>query len=364
VELVQNHFQAVNGRPLAEQSMGRIVYGHWGGELGEDLVVYRRTSQELEIHCHGGTQSVARVVNDLAGAGGEQVQWPDWIAQRTNCPLQAEAQVALAAATTLRTATILLDQYHGALRRELEATGALLGTGESDRAAQRVEQLLSRAEFGRHLTRPWRVVIAGLPNVGKSSLINALIGYERAIVFDQPGTTRDVVSADTAFDGWPVQLSDTAGLHRTTDAVEASGVALARNQLLQADLVVWLLDATVLGIPAATVASELVARQAETASAIWPQERTLIAANKCDLAQSPAELPGELLTVSATTGAGVPQLINAMAQRLVPQAPPVEAAVPFTERQIDLLRELLGQLQADQVVSADDCFTQLLSDAC
>ena len=71
VELVQNHFQAVNGRPLAEQSMGRIVYGHWGGELGEDLVVYRRTSQELEIHCHGGTQSVARVVNDLAGAGGE-----------------------------------------------------------------------------------------------------------------------------------------------------------------------------------------------------------------------------------------------------------------------------------------------------
>jgi tRNA modification GTPase len=363
VDLVQSHFQAVNGRPLAEQQIARIVYGHWGGDLGEDLVVYRRNGQELEIHCHGGTQSVARVVNDLVGTGCEQIDWPDWIAQRTNCPLLAEAQVAVAAATTLRTATILLDQYHGALRRELEATRELLGMGNLTGATRQVEQLLNRAEFGRHLTQPWRVVIAGLPNVGKSSLINALVGYERAIVFDQPGTTRDVVSTDTALDGWPVQLSDTAGLHATTDVVEASGVALAREQLQQADLVVWLLDGSTLGIPTVNVARELVTQQSAAVSATWPPERTLIAVNKCDQAQLPAESNSELLLLSATTGAGLPQLIDTMAQRLVPQAPPVGSGVPFTERQIDLLRELLGQLQAEQVGSAADGIEQLLSNA-
>ena len=362
-DLVQNHFQAVNGRPLAEQQIGRIVYGHWGGDLGEDLVVYRRNSEELEIHCHGGTQSVARVASDLTGAGAEQVEWPDWIAQRTDCPLQSEAQVAVATATTLRTATILLDQYHGALRRELEATRELLGAGDPARAAQRVERLLSRAEFGRHLTQPWRVVIAGLPNVGKSSLINALVGYERSIVFDQPGTTRDVVSAETALDGWPVQLSDTAGLHTTSDVVEASGVALAREQLQQADLVVWLLDGSTLAIPTATVAEEIVASQAEAVSATRPSERTIIAINKCDLAQSTPESSGKLLMLSATIGAGLPLLIEEMARRLVPEVPPVGSAVPFTERQIDLLGELLGQVQAEQVDSAADCIEHLLSNA-
>ena len=119
-----------------------------------------------------------------------------------------------------------------------------------------------------------------------------------------------------------------------------------------------------MGKPAARVASELVAKQAEAVSAPWNHERTLIAVNKCDLATPPAELGGEFLVVSATTGAGVPQLIDAMAQRLVPQVPPADTAVPFTDRQVDLLRELFNRCQATDVASAVDSLQQLLSGDC
>src|SRR4029453_3197945 len=79
-------------------------------------------------------------------------------------------------------------------------------------AVELLGAVLEFAELGQHLTAPWRVVLAGPPNVGKSSLINALAGYQRTIVSHVPGTTRDVVTTTTAIDGWPVELADTAGL--------------------------------------------------------------------------------------------------------------------------------------------------------
>ena len=81
---------------------------------------------------------------------------------------------------------------------------------------------------GRHLLTPFDVVLAGPANVGKSSLINALVGYNRAIVYDAPGTTRDVITAETAIDGWPVTLSDTAGLRDSDDPLEMAGVQTAQ----------------------------------------------------------------------------------------------------------------------------------------
>lgn len=359
VQLVESHFQAVNGRSLAKQSISRIVYGHWDGESGEDLIVCRRVQDEVEIHCHGGTQSVVRIIDALTNAGCEEVNWPTWIAQRTTCPLMAEAQVALASATTVRTATILLQQFHGALSSELDVIRALLDSGTTDQAKTRLERLLGWSEFGLHLTRPWRVVIAGLPNVGKSSLINALVGYQRAIVFDQPGTTRDVVTANTALNGWPVQLSDTAGLHATGDEVEAAGVALAREQLLGADLVVWLLDATKLKSPVSV--DKLVAQQAETAEAHYDPQRALIAVNKCDLAVPPAELSGEFFRISATVGTGVGEMIEAVARRLVPHVPLQDSAVPFTEQQVRLLRDSLEHCRRGDTSSAIVSLDQLLT---
>ena len=181
----------------------------------------------------------------LVGSGCRPAAWQEWLAAQATDPLAAAAQLALSEARTERTAAILLDQYHGALRRAMEAIRAAIGQRQGPLAREQIAALLARASLGRHLVPPWQVVVAGRPNVGKSSLINALVGYPRSIVHPTAGTTRDVVTARTAIDGWPVQLADTAGLGAGGDAVERAGIALARRQMAQADLVLLLFDLSV-----------------------------------------------------------------------------------------------------------------------
>ena len=189
-------------------------------------------------------------------------------------------------------------------------------------ALRRIDHLLQCATIGLHLTKPFRVVLAGAPNVGKSSLINALLGYGRSIVFNEPGTTRDVVSALTALDGWPVELSDTAGIRETSDILEAAGVERTSRQLAAADLIVWVTDAsagTSPALPAVTATPALIVR------------------NKIDLLPSP---PGDsqTLCVSATTGTGMEALKASIVSRLVCNPPAPGEPIPFTASQIAMLQ--------------------------
>ena len=299
-------FAAADGRAAAAQPLDRVAFGRWGDDPGEELVLVRTAANETEIHCHGGTAAVARVLADLAAAGAKVVDWTEQEVAR-NGILEAELAAALAAAPTVRTAGVLLDQASGTLAR-----------GLADPAAHAAMRGL--VEFGRHLTEPWLVVIAGPPNAGKSSLLNAIAGYGRAIVSPVAGTTRDAVGVTVAVDGWPVRLTDTAGLRATVDPLEAAGVAKAREVLARADAVIAVADGA---DPAAS-------------PDVPPYPRTLRVWNKVDLPGA-GSVPEGWLGVSAATGGGVPDLLAALAGRLVPGAPPVGAPVPVTARQVGLI---------------------------
>ena len=355
VQAIDGCFLAKNRRPLADQLIGRIAYGHWRAADGEDLIVCRCDVEHVEIHCHGGSQSVATIVSDLSTAGIREIAWQEWLSRQGDYSLKVEAQFALSQATSLRTATVLLDQFHGSLEQELTAIRELIAT-DAVAAQQRLVTLLSTAELGMHLTRPWQVVIAGKPNVGKSSLINALVGYQRAIVFDQPGTTRDVVTASTVIDGWPVVLSDTAGLHDSTDELESAGINLARERLATADLVVWVSDASNFEDSWQT----LVAHEATELQLSLPK-KCLFVLNKIDRMNEKFAVPQDVIATSATRGAGIEELLTAISTSLVPNVPTRGAAVLFTERQRVAVVDMLQGCRQGNVRGAMEILSSLLN---
>jgi tRNA modification GTPase len=304
--------------------IGRIAFGHWKVKSGEEVVVCRRGEDEFEIHCHGGTAAVTAIVADLVHAGCRPGDADRWLGRFSDDPIARDAYAALTKARTERTAGILLDQLNGALRRELTEIVENLNAGETAAAQQRLGALLERGDVGLHLTRPWQVVIAGRPNVGKSSLINALVGYQRAIVYDQPGTTRDVVTSATAFDGWPVELSDTAGLRATADRLEAAGIGAAERRIAAADLQVLVFDQAA---PWTDADQRLVDA--------WPA--ALHVCNKCDLPAAGNPVRDPIMT-SAVRGTGLPALLREIVKRLVGQWPDEQLPVPFTPEQISAIR--------------------------
>jgi len=336
-------FAATNGKPLATQPLDRVIFGRWGvpdeSHPAEDVVVCRVTSDIVEIHCHGGDMASARILTDLECRGCAIVPAIDLVARQTS-RLDAECLDALSRAATLRTAAILLDQQSGTLLAAFEklrsklVQAATLDSRLSTLDCPELHELLRWANFGLHLTQPWRVVVAGRPNVGKSSLINALVGYERSIVFDQPGTTRDVVTADTALDGWPIQFADTAGLRDTdADDLESAGIELARRQLDEADLQLLVID---ISQPPTAADEKLLAD--------FP--RAVVVANKCDLPTVWDDwFPAFATRVSALCGTGLDQLRTLISGLLVLERPPGGLPIPITARQVGLLRQIASAVE-------------------
>jgi tRNA modification GTPase len=360
VSVVDACFGAANGRRLHEQPPDRIVFGHWqSGDHREEVIVVRG-GDSLEIHCHGGAAASGRIIAALEAGGCNIEPWQDWIEAAAKCPIAAEAEIALAGVTTRRAAAILLAQRHGALSRELLLIQQQLRSGDLQEARRRLTALLERAPVGLHLAQPWQVAIAGRPNVGKSSLINALVGYQRAIVFDQPGTTRDVLTAETAIDGWPVRLADAAGIRATCDPLEAEGVFRARRQLMEADLVLWVLDAVTLGATAESdprAAAERDLAEQFAAAAVFA---TVVVVNKVDLAPEwRSYIADGVIATSALMGDGIGALLAAIAQRLVPKPPGPEEAVPFTEQQVHLLERALWRLESNDGAAAAEAIARL-----
>jgi tRNA modification GTPase len=341
-KLLGTLFQAANGHALSEQPIGRIVFGKWGlaSAVAEEIVGCRRGETSLEIHCHGGDAAVCRILGDLAEVGCRTVSWQQQVSDRDGL-FEAECADRLSHATTWRTAEILQEQANGLLRDSIcRLVDLVADMSAHQQAIAELSSLLGWARFGQHLSIPWNVVLTGRPNVGKSSLINALLGYERAIVFDQPGTTRDVVTAETAFDGWPVLLADTAGLRDTDEELEAAGIERARGQLKVADARLVLID---LSQPPSEADRELLAS--------WPD--AIVIAHKCDLKDCwGAETPEQAIRASSVSGIGLKEIQQRLVQQLVPCVPVAGTAIPICARQVELIRDAYEALQAGDRLTA------------
>lgn len=325
------------GEPAS--STGRFYLGRFGESVVDEVVLSIRQQTPvpwLELHCHGGVEVVRLCLECLARRGIAVCTWQELQQRTSDDPFRAAAAVQLAEAPTVRTAAILLDQYHGPFVEAVRTVASLIDKGDPAAASHLLDELVGRIPLGRHLVAPWRVVVAGAPNVGKSSLLNALAGYQRSVVAASPGTTRDVVTVHSAVAGWPVELADTAGLRTAASELEGEGMERARAALADADQCLWVLDGS--GPP------------------VWPEVRglnLLLVINKIDLppAWDWRDAP-DSVQVSAQTGAGLAELCENLATRLVPRPPPPGSAVPITTMDGAALVDARRLLQAGDLDAA------------
>jgi tRNA modification GTPase len=299
---------------------GRLVRD---GEPVDEVVVRLAegfTAEEtVEITGHGGAVPVERVLAAFEALGARRVDAAGLLEHGVETGkldrTRAEAWTLLPRARTLLAARMLRDQAEGALGRAVRAM-------ESVRDAER---LLATSPTGIALARPRTVVLAGAPNVGKSTLLNAFAGRDRALVSPEPGTTRDPVRETVSVDGVPVEMVDTAGVEEPRDGLERMAIERTRAALREADLVLFLFDAE-----AGASGSEL-----RTLEALAGR-RVILVLNKSDAGSKRPLL--EALPVSAKTGEGLDELRRRILKALEVRASHADGApVVFTPRQQSLL---------------------------
>lgn len=317
---------------------GDIIHPEKGTSLDEVMLAFLKAPHSytgedtIEIYCHGGPLILRNVLAEIFRAGALPAQ-PGEFTKRAflNNRLdlsQAEAVISLISARTDEELARAMAHLKGALEgkiraisarvvdiaarleaaidfpeedTELAEPGAL--AAEAADIASATRSLAATYEEGRIYREGLSVVIAGKPNVGKSSLLNRLVGEDRALVTHIPGTTRDLIREKVRIGGVPVELTDTAGIRDTDDFIESRGVELVYGKISSADLIIFVLDGS----------GGLSAEDREIAAAL--QGKTVIAVvNKCDLPQilDPSELrsliPGPALHISAKMDIGIDQL--------------------------------------------------------
>jgi len=213
------------------------------------------------------------------------------------------------------------------------------------------EELVKNARTAEVLRKGINLVIAGRPNVGKSSLMNALVGMERSIVSQIPGTTRDYVEQYTVLGKIPVNVVDTAGLRHTDDPIEQEGVKLALSRIAEADLVIFLYDAS-LGWT----------EEDQQMLNLVQEEKTIVVGNKIDKGKAPNQHP-KAYFISAKEKTGLEKLIEAIHQVMNVTEPPKllvsQRQMGLLEKTLNDIRDALEHLSVYAEVAADDLFSSL-----
>ena len=394
-------FQAESGRPFTELESRKMVYGklldQQGRTVDHGLAVRfpgpnSYTGEDCaEFHCHGSPVVLREVLSALFAAGARQAGPGEFtkrafLAGRLDLT-EAEAVADLIDAETAAAARNAAAQLGGSLRRDFETVyGQLLDMtsqfyavvdypdediqdlGPTELAAalrsagETLDRLLATCQRGRVLKSGVRTAIVGRPNAGKSSLLNALAGYERAIVTDIPGTTRDTVEESVLCGGVRLRLIDTAGIHDTADTVEQLGVERSRQAVESADLVLAVVDAAA----GFTEEDDGILRLAARCP------RWILVLNKDDLVSGTAQMiripgglpePAAAVCVSALTGAGLETLEQAVAD-LFPAGDAPDGAILTNQRQQEaVLRARRAIGRAEEALRSGMTADAVLSDA-
>ena len=280
INIIDKIFVSASKVKMVEAENRKFLYGHicdGDKKIDEVLVVKMKgphsyTAEDIvEIHCHGGVVSVKRILNLILSKGARLAEKGEFTKRgflngRIDLT-QAEAVIDLIKAKTDISFDLGLNQLGGALsevlnklKDELVSMQALIVANidfpdediedaayndlldRSNKILEKMDKLLENSKNSRLLRDGINTVILGKPNVGKSSLLNGLLKYDRAIVTDIAGTTRDVIEDYINLDGVLLKISDTAGIRETEDEVEKIGVNIAREKLKDADLVIAIFD--------------------------------------------------------------------------------------------------------------------------
>ncbi|MBW9173247.1 tRNA uridine-5-carboxymethylaminomethyl(34) synthesis GTPase MnmE [Clostridium estertheticum] len=283
INIVDSIFVGNNNRKLNDFKSYTMRYGHIidkdGVRLDEVIISYMKgpksfTAEDtIEINCHGGVVGTNRILQEVIRSGA-RIAEPGEFTKRAflNGRIdlsQAEAVMDIIRAKTELSMKSALMQSEGSISREIKnVRNKLLSViahievtvdypeediedvtanevrDEVTLIINEIDMLLSTADEGKILREGLSTVIVGKPNVGKSSLLNALVKEKRAIVTDVPGTTRDAIEEYISIEGIPVKIVDTAGIRETDDIVEKIGVETSKQKIDEADLVILMLDSS------------------------------------------------------------------------------------------------------------------------
>lgn len=365
-----------------------LTYGHindpQSGEIiDEVLICYMAASHTytrediVEINCHSGPLVLQRILELLLGQGARLAHPGEFtlrafLSGRIDLA-QAESVVDIVQAKTAASLRLAVQGLKGRLSREIKTLRnelmsilayltARIDFPEDEieerdisssltQTHRQLQELIATADTGMVYRQGVKTAIVGRPNVGKSSLLNQLLKEDRSIVTPVPGTTRDTIEEVVNLQNIPFVLIDTAGIARSNNLVEALGVERSRKAIEQADLVLWVIDA-----------SEPLSPADEEIMRLLGDKEVLVLANKCDLPQQASleELPWAVVSISALTGEGIAELEKEMAGKVLKgKVYPSDAALVTNSRHKNALERAakhLGQATAAREAAIpEDC---------